>query len=765
MTRNLQILPDIPDLPSGIKVIAASYEVSRSPYFEDTENNKRDEKAIIVSNLEDTVNTKGFWIDIPNLKEDDDIYARYQLHLEILKEDGSKVKADMGWSRPVNMKGDQEGFLVSDVIIATPKVSVNVSSNTLTTKLNVVSSPMELFVGYGDHVATSWEIANSDGVVVFSRKKSKDMLQEITIPMDNFQHDEVYIVKAKYHTSTNMESDWGCFILNSGITLKDLYEVITPEHLVSGRDLHAQVVLNTNRFISISLILKDKNENIVAQTINHKDLYPTVKIPALKPGDIYRLYGRLEYEPGVYTSWKLIRTYIAKDNNAFEIDPTKVYIDKYLFIQPIIQPDSKFLFSRELLTGGYVMPRTDEADNFLGLSYFIFEGGKFQYVKDIQGTENIGELKPLSNWSIGVIPLYNGEVLICKSEVTQNIDNNGQGKLNFLKYSYDSFNLIFKLTGTAKGTKQFGSTGVSGSMVAMLDNSVYYTAAIEGAPKAKTKLALHKLNANTMAIEKVADLPFEAKEFVSLCMLNNTEFLVLGGNNDTSADNPKDWVRSNPFIYKFNTEDKSFTKIGDLTDVNIPKWYNQHVVLLKNGKVAIFNNSEGIGVAEDQSIVIFDPTTGLANKLDNDFSDGRMYLKTLVSNTGNVIRISSSIYQPQMMYMYRTSDYVAEDIENMNLMPSPAAELIVPANTSITVDNLYKYSKIEIQGKVADGTSGKLTVIGPRGIREFDSDTFFITKSMVLYENTVDNLTKGKTYKNIFVLDGADITTRDDNEP
>lgn len=98
-------------------------------------------------------------------------------------------------------------------------------------------------------------------------------------------------------------------------------------------------------------------------------------------------------------------------------------------------------------------------------------------------------------------------------------------------------------------------------------------------------------------------------------------------------------------------------------------------------------------------------------------------------------------------------------------MPSPAAELIVPANTSITVDNLYKYSKIEIQGKVADGTSGKLTVIGPRGIREFDSDTFFITKSMVLYENTVDNLTKGKTYKNIFVLDGADITTRDDNEP
>ena len=78
---------------------------------------------------------------------------------------------------------------------------------------------------------------------------------------------------------------------------------------------------------------------------------------------------------------------------------------------------------------------------------------------------------------------------------------------------------------------------------------------------------------------------------------------------------------------------------------------------------------------------------------------------------------------------------------------------------------MYKYNKIEIQGSVADGTSGELTVIGPRGIRKYDADTFFVTRSMVLYENTVDALTKNKTYKNIFVLDGASITTRDDDEP
>lgn len=765
MVRNLQILPDIPELPTGMRVIACSYEVSRSPYFETTSNNTRDESAIIVSNLEDTVNINGYWIDIPNLKEDDDIYARYQLHLEITKPDGSKVKADMGWSRPVNMKGDQEGFKVSDVILATPKLYVNLTNNNSTIRVSVQTSPMEIFVGYGEHTHTTWEITNSDGVTIFSRKKSKDMLTSITIPKEDFQHDEVYIIRCKFHSSTNAESDWGCYILNSGLSFKDLFEVIAPDELIAGKILSTQVILNSARFISVSLILKDKRDTIVTQTLNHLDLYPSIRVPALRAGDIYRLYARLEYEPGKYTEWKLIKTYIAKDNSVFDIDPTKVYIDNYLFVQPIMLPTSKFLYSRELLTGGYVMPRTDEAENFLGLSYFIFDGGTFRYIKDIPGTENTGTQKPLSNWSISVIPLYNGEVIICKSEIVRDIDNIGQGKLVFLKYSYDSFNIIFKLEGTATKNRHYGSTGVSGSMLAMLDNSVYYVSAIEGAPRSKEKLALYKLDTVTMSIDKVADLPFEAKEFVSLCMLNNEEFLVLGGCNDTSANDPKDWRRSNDFIYKFKIEDKSFTKVGELTELNIPAWYNLHATILKNGKIAIFNNAEGIGVAEDQSIVIYDPETQLVRKLNNDFADGRIYTKTLMSNTGHVFRISSSLKQPQMIYMYRTSDYVADDLENMDLMPSPAEDLIVPAGTSVTVDNLYRYNKIEIQGSVADGTSGELTVIGPRGIRKYDADTFFVTRSMVLYENTVDALTKNKTYKNIFVLDGASITTRDDDEP
>lgn len=763
MTRNLQILPDIPDLPQDIRIIAASYEVSRSPYFEDTEFNKRDNDAIIVSNLEDAVNIKGYWIDIPNLKEEDDIYARYQLHLELTKPDGSKVRADMGWSRPVNMKGDQEGFKVSDVILATPKLSLSVEHTNVTTKLLVKSSPMEIFIGYGDHTYTSWEITNSDNIVVFSRKKSKDMLLDINIPFDEFKHDEIYIIRCKHHSSTNAESDWGCYILNSGLFHKDLYEVIAPDELISGRALNTMVILNTTRFVSIDLVLKDRAEEIVAQNIGCKHLYPSLQIPQLKAGDIYRLYARLQYEPGQYTNWKLIKTYIAKDNSIYDIDPSKVYVDKYAFLHPMIQPDSKYLFSKELLSGGFVLPRTDEADDFLGLGYFIMEGGQLHYVKDIPGTENIGPLKPLSNWSVGIIPLYNGEVVIAKSEITQEIDNKGQGKLNFLKYDYDSFNIIFTLKGTAAKNKQFGSPGKSGSMVAMLNNNVYYVPAIEGSPKDKKKLNLYVLDTSTMSINLEAELPFEAKEFVSLCMLNSNEFLVLGGCNDTSDPKPANWVRSNDNIYKYDIVSKSFTKIGDLTELNLPKWYNLHAVLRKDGKVAIFNNSEGVGVAEDQSIIILDPKTGLSKKLNNDHSDGRPYLKTLMSNNGNIIRISSSIYQPQMVYMYRTSDYVGTDIENMNLMSSPATELVVPKNTKVTVDNLYKYSKIEIHGE--EDESGTLVVIGPRGVREYKSDTFFVTKAMVLYENTVDKLTQGKKYKNIFVLDGASITTRDDLEP
>ena len=58
MIRNLQIIPEIPTLAtnSNLRHVATSYEISYSPYFENTDNSTRDEESIIVSNLEDADN-------------------------------------------------------------------------------------------------------------------------------------------------------------------------------------------------------------------------------------------------------------------------------------------------------------------------------------------------------------------------------------------------------------------------------------------------------------------------------------------------------------------------------------------------------------------------------------------------------------------------------------------------------------------------------------------------------------------------------------
>mgnify|MGYP000951697733 CR=1 FL=1 len=68
---------------------------------------------------------------------------------------------------------------------------MSLTNNNSTIRVSVQTSPMEIFVGYGEHTHTTWEITNSDGVTIFSRKKSKDMLTSITIPKEDFQHDEV----------------------------------------------------------------------------------------------------------------------------------------------------------------------------------------------------------------------------------------------------------------------------------------------------------------------------------------------------------------------------------------------------------------------------------------------------------------------------------------------------------------------------------------------------------------------------------------------
>ena len=769
MVRDLQILPEIPIIPtgSGMRHIATSYEVGRSPYFETVGNNVRKEEDIIVSNIEDTVNLNRYTTQIAGITEDTELYARFKLHFDITTSDGTR-RADSGWSSVVNLKGDMEGFKVSDVILATPRLFITKDSTGTRDTIKIESSPMEVFIGYGNHDSTTWTITDSDGKILFQRKHSKELLTELVIDEADYAYNKVFIIKCQHHSTTNATSNPGVYVYNAALDQRNLYTLTPESELIAGRKLLTSVVLHINRFISIDVVIKNKEDTIISESLNNTNLYPKVNIPGdIVDGEIYYIWSRIQYEAGLYSAWQLDAVLVGKSNKIIDINPNTEYEDGYLYSQKIIQPGVKYLMSKELVNqGGFVLPKSD-TEVFKGLAYYRVESGLLTYIDDIQGTENVGSNKPLSNWSTNIVPLYNGDVIINRTELQSDKDKEGLGKSVFLKYEVDTQNVSFTLKGSANPIKQLGSTGVSGSMVATIDNNIYYIPHKEGTFTTPTKLALYKLDTNTMTTSKEMDLPFEAFSYVSMCLLSNKEFLVLGGVSKTELDkaNPKDMVRTNQFIYKYNIDTQEFTKIGDLSTSGTSSWYNVHAVMRKDGKVAIFNNSEGAGVAENQKIILFDPKTETVTDLNNDFEDGRMYLRTLVADNGNIYRISSAPLDPQEVYIYKTKGYANVSNGSADIQTNVITDLVVPAGRTVVIDNPYKYTTITIEGKVSDGTTGTLVWVSGTKRTEYKADTLFITKTMVLYNDNVDELTKDKKWKNIVLLDGVHMEVNSGNQP
>lgn len=769
MVRDLQILPEIPSIPagSGMRHIATSYEVSRSPYFETVGNNVRKEEDIIVSNIEDTVNLNRYTTQISGITEDTELYARFKLHYDITTSDGTR-RADTGWSSVVNLKGDMEGFKVSDVILATPKLFITKDSSGSRDIIKIDSSPMEVFIGYGEHDTTSWTVTDSDGKILFQRKRSKELKLHLELDEADYAYNKVYVIKCQHHSTTNADSNPGVYVYNSSLDQQNLYTLNIESEFIAGRELLTSVSLHINRFISVDVVLKNKEDAIISESLNNTHLYPKIMVPEnIKEGEIYYVWSRLQYDPGVYTNWQLDAVLVGRGNKVYDLNANVEYAEGYEYSQKIIQPGVKYLMVRELFNqGGFVLPKSDN-EVFKGLAYYRIESGLLTYIDDVQGTENIGDNKPLSNWSTNIIPLYNGNMIINRTELQSDKDKEGLGKTVFLKYGVDTQNIIFTYKGTANPVKQLGSTGVSGSMVATIDSNVYYVPHKEGTFKTPTKLCLYKLDTNTMTTSKEDDLPFEAYSYVSMCLLDNENFLVFGGvsKDELAKPDPKDMLRTNDLIYRYNIKDKTFTKVGDLSTTGTGSWYNMHAVMRKDGKVAIFNNSEGAGVAENQSILIFDPSNGMITNLNNDFADGRIYLRTLRANNGNIYRISSAPLDPQEVYIYKTKGYANITNGTADIQTNVITDLVVPAGRTVVIDNPYKYTTIRIEGKVEDGTSGTLVWVSATKRTEYKADTLFVTKSMLLYNDNVDELTKDKKWKNIVLLDGVHLEVASGNKP
>ena len=155
----------------------------------------------------------------------------------------------------------------------------------------------------------------------------------------------------------------------------------------------------------------------------------------------------------------------------------------------------------------------------------------------------------------------------------------------------------------------------------------------------------------------------------------------------------------------------------------------------------------------------------MITNLNNDFEDGRIYLRTLRANNGNIYRISSAPLDPQEVYIYKTKGYANITNGTADIQTNVITDLVVPAGRTVVIDNPYKYTTIKIEGKVDDGTSGTLVWVSATKRTEYKADTLFVTKSMLLYNDNVDELTKDKKWKNIVLLDGVHLEVASGNKP
>lgn len=748
---------------SGYNHYATSWELSWSPDFEDTPNCKRNEDAIIVSNLIDTKNLTEWIYRVPNLTDEDVIFCRTKIHYKYVDQiTGEEITNESNWSPPVDILGNQENFKVSNVILATPRLHLEEDfTGNQNGNLILSTEPMEIFIGYGDHVATTWIIETTDGKEVVKVEKSEDMLLEFRYAMENLDKNKIYIIKAIHHSSTNAKSLPGKYIYSNSVFKSDLYDLIINGHLVVERKLTSTLILNVPKFVSIDIRIEDRDGNIKAIADKQKTLYPEIFPTGIIANESYDIYARLEYEPDQYTNWKLIKRMRARGNDFNTIDKFAKYTNRFTFMHPIIQYGNKYLKSPELYQGGFILPRsTDDSDKFTGLGYYKIEGDNLLYVKDLEySTDEKTNQNMLSNWGVDVISLQNGDVCVTTTRIVapdeDKLMDPKADLLVFNLYKVNESNNTFQLTDVIESPNHYGSTAISGSCVG-IDNDVYFVPNEFRYGENKVELKLFKLNYATKEIQEVSTLPFKAHRFVSLCKLDNDKILILGGVNTDIETDDVNYHRTNNEVFIYNVKEKTFDKLLELDETVNNNVYNFHTVLRKDGKVMLFNNSELLGKCEDQSTVLIDVNEKYFKVLDNDFDNDRPFTKTLECLNGNFLRISSSEINPQMIYSYNIYGY--KNISHSGeIVSGVITDLVVPENTTITINNPYKYRSITIEGSVDDGTTGTLIWIDRDVIRKYHADTKFICQDVIHYDDTQESITNDPNIKEIFVLDTVTI--------
>lgn len=775
MIKGINILiPSVNITPSTkMEHVATRWQISYSPRMDDTDLEYYDKDSMIIDTITyrkpiensadkwDNKPITSFMYEIDGLTKDTMIYARYQIILEIpdSKSPNGKRTARYPWSAIMPLKGDQEGFKISNVVISVPRIyleedfSTNKSGN-----LKLSTSEIDYYMGYGKHTSTTWKVESVDGEKIFEKKIElrENEKGDITLPLNLFELNKGYIISAIHGNHVNWTSLPGKTLYVRGLYKENMYKLLPMVQLVENRKLQFQVVLTNPKFKSIDILIKHKGE-IVYSLLGHKTLYPMIEINNLNIGENYEISSRLEYSTGKYTPWRVDTNLIAKENIPVDINPFIEYQPKYSFVSPFMISSARALFSKELLvTGGFIIPKGGLDENsYKGFGYYRIEDDQLRFIKNISNESIFSNEDIKGGIDTTVVPLYNGDFII-NHMIPGTKDTKGKTKGSlWSKYSVNPVTLKFEKLISKEVLTDVGCIGNTSGVAVLPNNTIYYVPNLEMVATKMGPVSLYKINPDTMEVAKECDLPFIAKSSVSLCAIDKENILIISG-SDTPATQAK--VRTNDILYKYNTKTGEFINLLTITDIIPNTIYNIHMVLRRDGNVLLFNNTD-TAIGSDQSTYVYNIKENTLTKEDNDNPDNRPYTKTLLLNNGSFYRISTGEIQPEQIYCYglrnTTINPVGEAIINEYI-----DVLNVNDGDYVIIENIYKYSNIIIKG------TGKVVWVDGNRTLEITSDTKIImnTTRFTLDDMKEVNVEDTEIKNNVMVIEPSYLVFEDIRE-
>lgn len=479
------------------------------------------------------------------LRDDESIYCR-------TKNNFNNGKSS-NWSMIIDLHGDQRGITLSDVMVNTPWANIYIdydrSSNG---QIVVEGSPFKMFVGPGVHANSDWEIADSDGIVVFKRHYDVDNLTSIRLDYDIVKPTKSYEIRFRYRSDTGAVSNWFRSMHVNYYNSNVLYDVELIYGVVIGKKVYFKVTLFTNMFESVDIEFRNRNDKVIKGIYGSTDLYPVTDTEGLVVGERYYIYARINNKDGSTTEYKLIKIVEVKENDIYNYNKDIKYNGNYSFNQDIILYGNTIQSTNQRYTETVLLVKHGSPDVHrykIVNNKLIDNGIGFSLEDDVT--------LPYVN----ILNLDNDNVIVNYSVE----DNTKMYKKSVWKeYQFDFITKSYTEVRKLERPNEWWSTAISASACIDRNNNIYYIPARETKTINEKKgiyedqdLCLYKLDYETFEISKVSELPFKVTRHVTLSWTHDNRIVILGGSVDKHFDDeiPDDngrWKLDNNEIWVYN---------------------------------------------------------------------------------------------------------------------------------------------------------------------------------------------------------------------